>query len=77
MGCRINKDSDKDGIFDDVDSCPNDPETWNKYLDKDGCPDVLPDQARVIHDMDQDGVIDVADLCPLEPGLVSNNGCPE
>jgi outer membrane protein OmpA-like peptidoglycan-associated protein len=34
-------DMDKDGIADDVDACPNDPETLNDYKDGDGCPDEL------------------------------------
>ena len=35
-------DSDQDGYIDELDSCPNEPETWNKYKDTDGCPDTLP-----------------------------------
>ena len=35
-------DSDQDGYLDEFDSCPSDPETWNKYNDEDGCPDSLP-----------------------------------
>lgn len=34
------KDSDGDGISDDVDKCPHLPETYNDYEDEDGCPDV-------------------------------------
>ena len=35
-------DRDGDQIPDDEDRCPYDPETYNKYLDTDGCPDVVP-----------------------------------
>jgi hypothetical protein len=35
-------DSDGDGIPDDVDDCPNVPETVNGFEDSDGCPDVVP-----------------------------------
>ena len=35
-------DSDNDGYDDQVDSCPSEPETWNKYNDTDGCPDSIP-----------------------------------
>ena len=32
-------DRDKDGIPDDLDKCPDEPETYNGYQDEDGCPD--------------------------------------
>jgi outer membrane protein OmpA-like peptidoglycan-associated protein len=35
------KDTDQDGILDDVDTCPEKPETVNEYKDDDGCPDAL------------------------------------
>jgi outer membrane protein OmpA-like peptidoglycan-associated protein len=35
-------DRDGDGIPDDVDKCPDQPETINGYLDDDGCPDEVP-----------------------------------
>jgi len=34
-----NTDSDDDGIFDDVDLCPNDKEDGKGAAPKDGCPD--------------------------------------
>ncbi|MCB9679859.1 MAG: OmpA family protein [Alphaproteobacteria bacterium] len=37
------KDADGDGILDDVDACPEEPETFNEYKDEDGCPDDLAD----------------------------------
>ena len=38
-------DRDGDGVTDDVDRCPSDPETKNGYLDGDGCPDDAPSGA--------------------------------
>jgi hypothetical protein len=35
-------DRDGDGVPDDDDRCPYDPETKNGYLDEDGCPDEVP-----------------------------------
>jgi outer membrane protein OmpA-like peptidoglycan-associated protein len=35
------KDADLDGLLDEVDACPFEPETVNKYKDTDGCPDAL------------------------------------
>jgi hypothetical protein len=36
-------DRDNDGIRDDLDKCPDDPENYNGYQDDDGCPDHDPD----------------------------------
>ena len=36
---NITADTDKDGITDDIDSCPTQPETINGYKDSDGCAD--------------------------------------
>ena len=41
-GCPV-RDADGDGIFDDKDKCPNEPETKNGFDDTDGCPDKVPD----------------------------------
>jgi hypothetical protein len=60
-------DSDDDGYYDAIDSCPTSPETWNKYNDHDGCPDTAPEQQRFVHDDDLDGIINDEDLCPLDP----------
>ena len=38
----VDNDSDNDGIPDSADSCPNQPETFNGFLDGDGCPDTSP-----------------------------------
>lgn len=66
-------DSDKDGILDPQDACPDQPETVNGFEDTDGCPDVL--------DRDKDGIPDDKDKCPTEPedkdGFQDDDGCPE
>jgi hypothetical protein len=36
------RDSDGDGIVNCIDKCPKEKETFNKYQDEDGCPDILP-----------------------------------
>ncbi|MEK7703705.1 MAG: OmpA family protein [Myxococcota bacterium] len=60
-------DRDGDGILDDVDKCPDEPEDVDTFQDEDGCPDP---------DNDGDTVLDVNDRCPLEPGDPANQGCP-
>ncbi len=68
---RVRKDSDSDGIWDDVDACPNVPGVPSDDPRKHGCPEV---------DRDHDGILDGADACPTEPGVrspdPSKNGCP-
>jgi OmpA-OmpF porin, OOP family len=65
-------DRDGDGIKDDVDQCPDDPEDRDDFEDSDGCPDP---------DNDRDGILDVDDDCPLIPedrdGDEDEDGCPE
>ena len=61
-------DTDGDGIVDELDACPNDPEDFDGFEDDDGCPDF---------DNDADGVLDVDDACPDEPGPPENQGCPD
>jgi len=65
-------DTDGDGIPDDVDKCPDDPEDFDGFQDADGCPDP---------DNDQDGIPDVDDLCPNDPedkdGFEDQDGCPD
>ena len=57
------------------------PETWNKYNDHDGCPDTAPEQQRFVHDDDLDDIINDDDLCPLDPedydGDRDHDGCPD
>ena len=66
------KDSDGDGLFDDVDRCPDDPEDKDDFEDSDGCPD---------EDNDKDGILDVVDKCPNDPenknGVEDEDGCPD
>ncbi len=65
-------DRDHDGIKDDVDQCPDDPEDRDDFEDSDGCPDP---------DNDKDGILDVNDDCPLIPedfdGDDDEDGCPD
>jgi outer membrane protein OmpA-like peptidoglycan-associated protein len=65
-------DRDKDGIPDDDDGCPDDPEDKDGFEDSDGCPDL---------DNDGDGILDVNDACPLVKedydGDRDDDGCPE
>jgi hypothetical protein len=68
-------DSDRDGIEDKIDFCPIQPETYNKYLDSDGCPDET--DKLTFEDMDADGIYDFNDACPSVIGVSSNDGCPE
>ena len=65
-------DRDGDGILDNVDKCPDDPEDKDGFEDQDGCPDL---------DNDKDGIPDVRDKCPNEPedkdGFEDEDGCPD
>ena len=65
-------DRDGDGIKDDVDQCPDEPEDFDGFKDEDGCPDP---------DNDNDGILDVNDRCINEPedrdGDQDADGCPE
>lgn len=45
-GCAVH-DSDADGVRDDADKCPAAAETYNDYLDTDGCPDAKPTRVEV------------------------------
>jgi outer membrane protein OmpA-like peptidoglycan-associated protein len=63
QGCPI-PDTDKDGINDENDKCP-DVFGFARY---EGCG---------IPDRDNDGVNDEEDKCPDVPGIASNGGCPE
>jgi outer membrane protein OmpA-like peptidoglycan-associated protein len=65
-------DRDYDGISDDADGCPTQPEDQDGFQDTDGCPEA---------DNDQDGVIDTLDRCPNQAedadGYQDSDGCPE
>jgi OmpA-OmpF porin, OOP family len=72
MYVREVSDSDGDGIPDNKDQCPNEPEDKDGYHDDDGCPD---------DDNDGDGIKDKADKCPNDPetlnGINDQDGCPD
>jgi OOP family OmpA-OmpF porin len=65
-------DKDGDGVPDNVDKCPTDPEDKDGFQDDDGCPDL---------DNDQDGIPDREDKCPNDPedkdGFQDQDGCPD
>jgi len=61
MGYRLTpeEDVDGDGFVDSRDSCANEPETENGYLDEDGCPDALGEVSILVEDADGVVVPDV------------------
>ena len=65
-------DRDGDGMRDDVDQCPDEPEDFDNFSDEDGCPDP---------DNDQDRILDPQDSCPNDPetynGHQDEDGCPD
>jgi outer membrane protein OmpA-like peptidoglycan-associated protein len=65
-------DRDGDGIPDDVDRCPDEPEDKDGFQDEDGCLDP---------DNDGDGIPDAKDKCPNEAedkdGFQDEDGCPD
>ncbi|HEY5937450.1 MAG TPA: OmpA family protein [Kofleriaceae bacterium] len=65
-------DRDGDGLKDDVDKCPDEPEDKDDFEDEDGCPEL---------DNDRDGIIDEDDKCPNVPedkdGFQDEDGCPD
>ncbi len=65
-------DRDGDGLKDDVDKCPDDPEDRDGFEDEDGCPDP---------DNDRDQILDEDDRCPNVPenynGFQDQDGCPD
>src|SRR5690606_28462770 len=70
-GCSDSqKDTDGDGVNDDLDQCPNTP--IESRVDINGCPIVTS-----APDADGDGVIDSLDQCPNTPAgaTVDANGC--
>ena len=77
------KDSDFDGIPDNVDQCDFDPEIYNGFNDADGCPDEIPQesQPQPPRDSDNDTIPDTTDACPTQPetinGFEDTDGCPD
>ena len=85
------KDTDKDGIVDKLDECPEVAglKEFNGCPDTDGdgvpdkddkCPDVAGPAENggcPWPDTDGDGVLDKDDLCPNEAGPADNKGCPQ
>jgi outer membrane protein OmpA-like peptidoglycan-associated protein len=67
-----NFDTDRDGIADRIDACPQQKETVNGFDDGDGCPE---------SDLDNDKVFDSADKCPDRAEDVDkfedDDGCPD
>ena len=62
-GCVHDKDAD--GILDEVDKCPEQPETKNGFEDSDGCPDELPKEVAKFA-----GVIKGRQLAAYRPWIV-------
>ncbi|MGD8863879.1 MAG: OmpA family protein, partial [Myxococcales bacterium] len=66
------RDADGDGLDDDRDGCPAQPEDVDGFQDDDGCPDP---------DNDGDGVADAHDACPLAAEDIDRfedgDGCPD
>ncbi|MBD3303163.1 MAG: PorV/PorQ family protein, partial [Candidatus Eisenbacteria bacterium] len=66
------RDTDKDGIPDDVDACPSLAEDIDGFMDTDGCPDP---------DNDGDGIPDMNDDCPTQAedidGWQDADGCAD
>jgi len=66
------KDSDKDGVPDGFDLCPDVAEDLDGFEDGDGCPE---------GDNDLDGILDIADACPnvgeVVNGFQDADGCPD
>jgi outer membrane protein OmpA-like peptidoglycan-associated protein len=84
-----NYDADNDGLLDDQDKCPEDPEDRDGFEDTDGCPDVdndkdgVNDAVQSAH-ADEDGIHGYEagpDRCPLVPedkdAFQDEDGCPE
>lgn len=83
------KDSDKDGVLDDDDECPEvfGLKEFNGCPDTDGdgvkdeddeCPKVPgPVEFNGCPDTDGDGVVDIKDACPKIQGTKANKGCPD
>ncbi len=71
-GATVDEDSDSDGIIDEIDACPAQPEDEDGYQDDDGCPET---------DNDLDNFPDDEDPCPNDAedldDFEDDDGCPE
>ena len=69
-------DRDGDGIPDDEDQCPDNPEDRDGFEDADGCPETTEER-----DTDGDGIFDNEDMCPNAKetinGIQDEDGCPD
>jgi len=69
---EVIRDQDGDGIPDEFDQCPLEPEDFDGFQDEDGCPE---------DDNDGDGIPDHLDRCPNDPedfdGFEDEDGCPD
>jgi outer membrane protein OmpA-like peptidoglycan-associated protein len=69
---KLPVDTDGDGLADEADTCPLDPEDADQFEDEDGCPD---------KDNDKDEILDVDDACRNEPedkdAWKDEDGCPD
>jgi outer membrane protein OmpA-like peptidoglycan-associated protein len=67
----VERDTDGDGIPDNIDKCPTIPEDFDGFEDEDGCPEP---------DNDGDGIPDKLDRCPntraTPNGAHDGDGCP-
>lgn len=77
--CNVPKppeDTDKDGVFDPEDKCPDTP--GGTKVDAEGCPVVEEEDKPDVADADKDGVPDTVDQCANTPrGVqVDATGCP-
>jgi OmpA-OmpF porin, OOP family len=82
-------DRDKDGVFDDVDKCPDvpglkmlggcpDADADGVADNEDNCPNVAGLKTlRGCPDADKDGITDLDDECPDEAGIAAFKGCPD
>ncbi len=69
--CRP-RDKDDDGILDNVDQCPDVPESFNDYQDDDGCPEKDSDGDKIFDDQDQCSTV-AEDYDDFQ----DTDGCPE
>jgi OmpA-OmpF porin, OOP family len=65
----LDKDSDRDGVKDSIDACPDTPR--GKVVDEIGCE---PEEEDTTTDNDEDGVANVYDQCPNTPRGKKVNG---